>query len=1314
MRHSNSWGDNGETPVAVAPAADIHARDHPSVKMDMIQLSHRTVTVTNVEERAVPLSSKSAHPPRHIVQSSASSPSRRRAVIMSSSSRGSKLATTPESNRRSTIVQRACAGNPIGLTEPPTEYSVDFSDLPDLSVIKRESCDPSTSASTSMTSLPSQKDTSTFSSSEDVVLTVYSLAIQESDDLTSSGFAVESAHPESPSPSLPPQTRHAQVQARPPSSNMGVLANTSPVSDDPPIPTQKRLSHRLSYLTHVEQFGEADDNEDDEDNGALEIERIEITGGLRHSQDLHLGLTRSAPRSTYAVSTLTKCNENEMATVASRHHQSGLPSVSTPPRLPPTSGIHSTSTTPGGQSQNQPLPKLYRRLLRLFKPPSDSSDSGDVASSSPPSSTAWITARGQSRGPFGFPANPFGENRPFSASRRTSSSSVDTSASRAAATTPSTASKRCSHVGQQVVEAVKMSSPLSPTPQKRRVRETLGLRARLMRKLASSPNLKTETDSSCRTVAAPDAGCGTDSTFSHQQDAIHVRSDGSCSDHADQLHLDLRSAAAAKDAEILLYSQTPFHHDVSCPAGQRRQARAEVRRHHGQARPRANTLPRIPEPTPTLQSKYGTPGRELGAGTQAQVMLLRVPSEKRIRDCFGTQSPFFPTAEPASLKMTQSKSKSESTQFPKLSSTIASASPTASTVVPSKMEPGMLKPLEPSGTITTTTSEYMTPEQREAYRKRLSSNYGGSVPIPNRDGLNSPLRSRHDRTEDCQQQNDMQPKRTGELVFAIKRFRPPKANESHRQYLKKICAEFCISTSMVHENVIRTIDLVRNQPGQDIDGEGHNWDEQHRQHSLPQTFGAANRSESQEIEDLEDENDVGDESECDDCQCPNFDIYRHHRQHQQALTKRRSGVVVKQRRKSSSGTLPARRPSPSSFSQLQQKMEEEQHQQEVRRLKQEQQRQQHQNLSVFKKKMVSEDGCRDHFPEYCMVMEFAAGGDMFTLLTKSIALTLNEKHCLWRQLVNGVHYLHSMGVAHRDLKPENLLIDESGRILKITDFGIASVFKSVGEPAALPCRGILGSEPYIAPEEFYQEEYDPRMVDVWACGIIFYVLYYLAMPWARADRKKDARFARYVSDIFTYRRSEPLRRQQYERYMAAQLAYTATTRERQQQQQLLGTGARDTLRRGKLSAAPACGDSLPSTFLRGERGNLQPLFSMEDTSPVYIYNTYAYSRFLGGHEFIDRIEAPGCRRVLYAILEPDVRRRLTIEQVLQDEWVQQIRYCTNEPEKQEQQCLMHHSLTGDAEDMERIKEQGRLSDTYMRMPQGRLHHQHAVPKCVKV
>lgn len=52
----------------------------------------------------------------------------------------------------------------------------------------------------------------------------------------------------------------------------------------------------------------------------------------------------------------------------------------------------------------------------------------------------------------------------------------------------------------------------------------------------------------------------------------------------------------------------------------------------------------------------------------------------------------------------------------------------------------------------------------------------------------------------------------------------------------------------------------------------------------------------------------------------------------------------------------------------------------------------------------------------------------------------NEAQKYFNQLLSGVDYLHSRGVAHRDLKPENLLLDDKDN-LKISDFGMATMFR---------------------------------------------------------------------------------------------------------------------------------------------------------------------------------------------------------------------------------------------------------------------------------
>ncbi|CAO3575151.1 unnamed protein product [Mortierella alpina] len=87
--------------------------------------------------------------------------------------------------------------------------------------------------------------------------------------------------------------------------------------------------------------------------------------------------------------------------------------------------------------------------------------------------------------------------------------------------------------------------------------------------------------------------------------------------------------------------------------------------------------------------------------------------------------------------------------------------------------------------------------------------------------------------------------------------------------------------------------------------------------------------------------------------------------------------------------------------------------------------------------------------------------------------------------------MHSKGISHRDLKPENILLDSSGT-LKISDFGLATVFRHAGRsrPLGTPC----GSAPYVAPEVL-EEEYNGDAVDIWSCGVILYVMMIGNTPW---------------------------------------------------------------------------------------------------------------------------------------------------------------------------------------------------------------------------
>jgi len=120
-----------------------------------------------------------------------------------------------------------------------------------------------------------------------------------------------------------------------------------------------------------------------------------------------------------------------------------------------------------------------------------------------------------------------------------------------------------------------------------------------------------------------------------------------------------------------------------------------------------------------------------------------------------------------------------------------------------------------------------------------------------------------------------------------------------------------------------------------------------------------------------------------------------------------------------------------------------------------------------------------------LVMELVTGGELFFKIVDSGGYSEKDASKIVRQIVEGVRYLHSKGIAHRDLKPENLLCSGEGQdmIIKIADFGLSKIFAG-GASLNTSC----GTPDYAAPEVLTGgREYD-KSVDMWSIGVITYVL----------------------------------------------------------------------------------------------------------------------------------------------------------------------------------------------------------------------------------
>ncbi|KAG8861148.1 serine/threonine protein kinase [Tulasnella sp. 330] len=143
---------------------------------------------------------------------------------------------------------------------------------------------------------------------------------------------------------------------------------------------------------------------------------------------------------------------------------------------------------------------------------------------------------------------------------------------------------------------------------------------------------------------------------------------------------------------------------------------------------------------------------------------------------------------------------------------------------------------------------------------------------------------------------------------------------------------------------------------------------------------------------------------------------------------------------------------------------------------------------------------------YYEVMEYAPF-DLFSVVMSG-KMARPEIYCTFRQICDGVAYLHGMGLAHRDLKLDNCVMT-TDNVVKIIDFGTATVFHYPGK-APILASGIVGSDPYLAPEVLRDEPYDPRKTDVWSVAVIFMCMILRRFPWKIPDAKIDASYKSYV------------------------------------------------------------------------------------------------------------------------------------------------------------------------------------------------------------
>lgn len=155
------------------------------------------------------------------------------------------------------------------------------------------------------------------------------------------------------------------------------------------------------------------------------------------------------------------------------------------------------------------------------------------------------------------------------------------------------------------------------------------------------------------------------------------------------------------------------------------------------------------------------------------------------------------------------------------------------------------------------------------------------------------------------------------------------------------------------------------------------------------------------------------------------------------------------------------------------------------------------HTNIVKLKTFYED-----MDNYYLVMELVPGGDLMDFVAANGAIGEEATQVITKQILEGIAYVHKLGISHRDLKPDNILIMQDDPILvKISDFGLAKISDNTtfmktfcGTLAYVAPEVITGKEESLAASNPDRPNYS-SLVDIWSLGCLVYVLLTSHLPF---------------------------------------------------------------------------------------------------------------------------------------------------------------------------------------------------------------------------
>ena len=141
------------------------------------------------------------------------------------------------------------------------------------------------------------------------------------------------------------------------------------------------------------------------------------------------------------------------------------------------------------------------------------------------------------------------------------------------------------------------------------------------------------------------------------------------------------------------------------------------------------------------------------------------------------------------------------------------------------------------------------------------------------------------------------------------------------------------------------------------------------------------------------------------------------------------------------------------------------------------------------------DFYEDEF-HYYIVSELCTGGELFDKIIENGTIDESSAATIMKEILSAMTYCHKYGIVHRDLKPENLLYDNKFQ-LKVADFGFSAMINKNNDGKLYT---ILGTQNYMAPEIHEELPYEGAQVDLFAAGVILFIMKSGHPPFGMANK----------------------------------------------------------------------------------------------------------------------------------------------------------------------------------------------------------------------